>query len=109
MTDTARASANRRWTRDQRKAAHLEIIDNMVTPLGAYVEQMGGGTTAWRVNLPQDRYALITFHDADHEGNPAAPHWMAGRYAEGMDQLDLHADRTLAQAVAIVRCWMQQT
>ena len=91
----------------------LEKIDNAMGALGGFVERMGGGLTAWWINIdppevkPQ-RYALVTFYEGDHEGDPDEPHWMVGLYDEDFsigDAKEFHDDKTFAEAVSIVTGW----
>jgi hypothetical protein len=93
----------------------LEKIDNAMGALHGYVEQMGGGLTAWWINLgpagsdePSKRYALVTHHESDHEGDPDEPVWIAGLYSENYsigDAEEYRADVTFDAAVEIVRGW----
>ena len=85
--------------------------------LGAYIEPMGGGNTAWWINLgqpesdePAPAYALITDDSGcDHDGDPNAATWMVGRYVEAElgEAAELHCDKTFSEAVAIVRGWVE--
>lgn len=88
--------------------ADLEAVENMVTPLGAYVAQTGGNCTAWRIDRGSE-YALITFYEGDHEGDPKEAHWMVGRYTVDVpDSINFCDDVTLADAVAMVRLWFNE-
>lgn len=90
-------------------AAHLEIIENAITPLGGYVENLGGNTTGWWFNLDKDHYALVTYADVSHEGDPADRNWMAGRYFKGEwdgEEMACHVDVSFDEALNYIRTWL---
>lgn len=93
----------------------LEKITNAMEALGGFVEQMGGGLTAWWINIgavendePAKRFALVTYYCDDHEGDPDERVWVAGLYDDehtiGAAE-QLHADISFDEAVSIVTGW----
>jgi hypothetical protein len=91
-------------------------LEAAIMALGGYVEHMGGGTSAWWFNLdavdgidaPARFYALVTFYEGDHEGDPDQPHWMAGLYKDDGDQQLCADNLTLAQALQRVEWWRDE-
>ena len=96
-----------------RHAAMLTMLDG----LGAHVEAMGGGSSAWWIDLgtaadgqPAPGYALITDDSGlDHDNDPRRAIWMVGRYvtAEHGETAELHDGKTFWDACAIVRAWVE--
>lgn len=69
---------------------------------GYEVYHTGGGCLAWRRDIGEDEYVLITWYDSV-DGDPEAKEWLVGRYHEDGGWINLDQLFTLREAMEIAR------
>jgi len=68
-------------------AATPSAAEQIMTAAGWRRENMGGNVQAWRKDLENDEFALITA-DGDCDADPLAIIWTAGRYRKDAAYID---------------------
>jgi hypothetical protein len=99
---------NAAWAIAKRRYLTAITWEQVGAVMDGHIEQMGGGTTAWWVQLDHDHYALITHYEADHEGPADDPNWILGLYRDGHEDLMCEVDLTLEQALSALMFWKQE-
>jgi hypothetical protein len=99
---------NAAWAIAKRRYLTAIPCGEVGVAMDGHVEQMGGGATAWWVQLDLDHYALITHYEADHEGPADDPNWILGLYRDGHEDIMCEVDLTLEQALSALMFWKQE-
>jgi hypothetical protein len=87
---------------DAREAAVRPTVAEPLRSEGYEVYPTGGGCLAWRRNVGEAEYVLITWFDSV-DGDPEAGEWLVGRYHEDGGWINLDQLFTLREAMEVAR------
>lgn len=103
MTHESDAAAQRFFASlDAREAAVRPTVAEPLRADGYEVYHTGGGCLAWRRDIGEDEYVLITWYDSV-DGDPEASEWLVGRYHEDGGWINLDQLFTLREAMEVAR------
>lgn len=86
---------------------HLEVIENAITPLGGFFQNMGGNCRAIIFNIADGTRAILVCGDGEAEGDPEAFEWSVAHWDRDHEEIDGHDDITLQAALGYVRLWRE--
>ena len=103
MTHEPDAAAQRFFASlDAREAAVRLTVAEPLRADGYEVYQPEGGCLAWRRDIGDDEYVLITWYDSV-DGDPETREWLVGRYHEDGGWINLDQLFTLREAIEVAR------